>query len=829
MLLDNIEEYCYLWRFSMKSMLIISLLVIAISLAHADPPPSFDLRDVGGENFVTSVKSQEGGTCWTHGAMASIEGNLLMTGVWAAAGEIGEPNLAEYHLDWWNGFNQHNNDDLDPPGGSGLEVHNGGDYLVTSAYLTRGEGAVRDIDGQSYSTPPERHLDSYHYYYPTEIAWYTAGGELERINVIKNVIMDYGVIGTCMCYDGAFMSGYIHYQPPTSTLDPNHAIGIIGWDDNKVTQAPAQGAWLCKNSWGTGWGEDGYFWISYYDKHCCQNPTMGAVSLRDVEPLGYSDIYYHDYHGWRDTLLTASEAFNAFVADRDETLEAISFFTAEDNVDFVIRIYDSFSGGQLQDLLAEETGSATYTGFYTRKLSEPVALDDGNDFFTYISLSGGGLPYDCTSDVPVLLGADYDVIVESRANPGESYYLSGSSWVDLTTVDTTANFCIKALTNTAGFCVSPADGFTSSGPQGGPFDPSSMEYTLEFTGEGSINYEITTEEQVDWLDISSSSGTLTPYDPLDITLSITSAAAILPDGAYFVRVFFTNTTSHQGDTYRDVVLAIGDPTLQYSWYLESNPGWTTEGDWEFGIPAGGGGQHGYPDPTSGHTGPNVYGYNLQGDYPNDLPERHITSTPINLTGRYNVQLRFWRWLGVESPEYDHAYVRVSIDGENWTTVWANTDYVEDNSWTQQICDISDVADNKPAVQLRWTMGTTDPGWTYCGWNIDDIEVFGVSQTGIEEGECSLPVLGVNPLYPNPFSAQVSVPFNLASAGRVNISVYDLSGRKVTTVAGEVFTAGEHTVTWQGRDSNGHSAAAGIYFIRVWTEGGSVTRKVILTR
>jgi|GEM_PF-1153860 len=299
--------------------------------------------------------------------------------------------------------------------------------------------------------------------------------------------------------------------------------------------------------------------------------------------------------------------------------------------------------------------------------------------------------------------------------------------VPVTIVANTATVLNVQLNPPTGLRVTPYDGLHATGPRGGPFTPDHLDYTLENLSPTPIDYQVT--KTANWITLTNATGTLPPLGTTVVSVRIGAAANNLPNGNYTDVVQFVNLTSHIGDTTRDVLLEVGVPTVQYSWNMDTNPGWSISGGlWAWGRPTGQGGAYGYPDPTSGYTGLNVYGYNLNGDYTNNMPEYHLTTTAIDCSELAQVSLKFWRWLGVEGPQYDHAYVRLSTNGTNWTTIWQNPSEITDNAWVQQQFDISGLADGQPTVYLRWTMGTTDGAWTYCGWNIDDVEIWGVSTT-----------------------------------------------------------------------------------------------------
>ena len=90
-------------------------------------------------------------------------------------------------------------------------------------------------------------------------------------------------------------------------------------------------------------------------------------------------------------------------------------------------------------------------------------------------------------------------------------------------------------------------------------------------------------------------------------------------------------------------------------------------------------------------------------------------------------------------------------------------------------------------------------------------------------------LALLPASPNPFFPTTTLGFALPSSGTVRLTVLDLAGRTVRTIAEGNLRGGRHAYIWDGRDDAGHSLPNGLYFTRLETEQGAMSRKVVLTK
>jgi hypothetical protein len=215
-----------------------------------------------------------------------------------------------------------------------------------------------------------------------------------------------------------------------------------------------------------------------------------------------------------------------------------------------------------------------------------------------------------------------------------------------------------------------------------------------------------------------------------------------PATNYQVRVTSVETSSVM-DSSDNTFSILPAPAAFYVADMDSDPGWTLDTGWEYGIPTGQGQDaYGGPDPTSGFNGPKVIGYNLAGDYDINIPATRWATTPaIDCSNHQNIKLNFQRWLGIEEFNWDKVYVEVSKDGSNWSLLYSNptSSRVDDQAWTNVEYDVSYVADGQSTVYIRWGLGTTDGSWNWCGWNLDEVKLIGsplTAPTGITITESS---------------------------------------------------------------------------------------------
>lgn len=438
---------------------------VSITENETELPEKFDMR---GEGTVNPVKNQGVfGTCWTFSAAASAETSLIQY--------IPDIDLSELHTAYFS-YNYEEYSSLTNLLNAGGNIH-----IVTNLWA-QWRGPVSedkmpygelDILGKKelvnqFAEDSDFHLENaYLFDYDSD------GSNRE---VVNSLIKQFVVSGSAV--DVSFYTkGSATYNEETyasySAMKPifaNHSVAIVGWDDNYsasnfnsfenpkngiVSFPENDGAWLAKNSWGSHYGENGYFWISYEDTSLCEFAVFDMA-----EKENYSTNYQHDLFSPSQAMSAdddiginqPSYMANIFTADCTEQIEAISTYINNPGTEYEITIYSGLSDPSDPSSGTPSSvtkGVSELTGYMTLELDEDVIVEEGELFSVAVKLycedSKYVIPLETclfldnsepdASGRTVIGGNLYETIRENTGSNESFYSENGYDWADVTASD----------------------------------------------------------------------------------------------------------------------------------------------------------------------------------------------------------------------------------------------------------------------------------------------------------------------------------------------------------------------------------------------------------
>lgn len=387
-------------------------------------PTKYDLRDKG---RVAQVRNQGAyGTCWAFAALGALESSLLPEE---------DVQYSADHMTLCNGFN--------------LTQQDGGEYTMGMAYLAAWKGPVYEKDDPYGDNQTDVFLTAVKHVQEMQII---DGKDYEKI---KEAVFKYGGVQTSI-YNvlrssqskSPYYNNQTHAYCYIGTEKPNHDVVIIGWDDsypkeNFSVDLEGDGAFICQNSWGESFGEDGVFYISYYDTNIGTHNVV-YTKVEDID--NYDNIYQSDLCGWIGQLGYNKDSMygaNVYTAGQAEELVAAAFYATGKDSQYELYVVRDFENEtSLEQRIPVASGKVSNAGYYTVKFDQGILLEAGERYAVVLHI----ITPNSVHPMAIEYAADQatkDVILDD----GESYIsANGSKWESVDTVEE-CNLCIKAFSN----------------------------------------------------------------------------------------------------------------------------------------------------------------------------------------------------------------------------------------------------------------------------------------------------------------------------------------------------------------------------------------------